>query len=49
MSNVSYRTVLSTMWPKFSDVLIFCRLIYIIILLKAKYEKVGKYWPYCAR
>ena len=40
---ISYRTVPSTIWPIFSEFLIFCRLI------KAKYEKRGKYWPYCAR
>ena len=41
-----YRTVPSTMWPIFSEFLLFCRL---ILQIKEEFEKRGKYWPYCAR
>ena len=40
---ISYRMVPSRIWPIFFKFLIFCQLI------KAKYDKRGKYWPYCAR
>ena len=42
--SISYRTVPSTIWSIFSEFLIFCRL---ITEIKAKYEKRGKYFPYC--